>query len=45
MCDDIICEVLHLTSGARIDDVKCDNLTYDYLNPDVFENVVFGMMI
>ena len=26
MCDDIICEDLHLASVAEIDDIKCDDL-------------------
>ena len=34
MCDDIICEDLHLASVARIDDIPCDDLTYDDLNPE-----------
>ena len=32
MCNDIICEDLHLPSVARMDDIPCDNLTYDDLN-------------
>ena len=27
------------------DDIICDDLTYDDLNPDVCENVVLGLMI
>ena len=34
MCDDIICEDLHLASVAGMDDILCDNLTYDDLNPE-----------
>ena len=34
MCGDIICEDLHLASVARMDDIRCDNLTYDDLNPE-----------
>ena len=45
MCDDIICEDLHLASVARMDDITCDDLTYDDLNPDVWENVLLGLMI
>ena len=32
MYADITCEDLHLTSVARMDDIKCDDLTYDDLN-------------
>ena len=45
MCDDLICEDLHLTRMVGMDDRKCDDQTYDELNADVFENVVFGFMI
>ena len=45
MCDDITCEHLHLASMAGMVDITCDDLTYDELNPDVRENVVFGLMI
>ena len=34
MCDNIICEYLHLASVAGIDDIPCHNLTYDDLNPE-----------
>ena len=34
ICDDIMCEDLHLVSVAGMDDVSCDNLTYDDLNPE-----------
>ena len=34
MCDDIICEDLHLSSVAGMDDITCDYLTYDDLNPE-----------
>ena len=33
MCDDIICEDLHLASVAGMVDITCDDLTYDDLNP------------
>ena len=33
ICDDITCEVLHLASGARLDAIARDDLTYDVLNP------------
>ena len=32
--DDIICEDLHLASVAGMDDILCDNLTYDDLNQE-----------
>ena len=34
MCDDIICEDLHLASVAGMDDITYDDLTYDNLNPE-----------
>ena len=34
MCDDIICEDLHLTSVVWMDDIKSDDKTYDELNPE-----------
>ena len=34
MCDYITCEDLHLASVARMDAVRCDDLTYDDLNPE-----------
>ena len=34
MCDNIICEDLHLASLAGMDDVPCDGITYDYINPE-----------
>ena len=34
MCDDIICEYLHLASVARMGDITCDDLTYDDLSPE-----------
>ena len=45
MCDDIIFEYLHLASMARMDDITCDDLTNDDLNPGVFENVVLESII
>ena len=45
MCKDITPEDLDLTSGAGMHDIKCDDRTLDNLNPDVFENVVLGLMI
>ena len=32
--DDIMCDVLHLASVAGMDDITCDDLTYDVLNPE-----------
>ena len=32
MRDDITCEDLHLASVAGMDDITCDNQTYDDLN-------------
>ena len=34
MCDEITCEDIHLASVARMDDITCDNQTYDDLNPE-----------
>ena len=45
MCDDIICEDLHHTSMTGMDDITCDDLTYNDQNPNVSENVVLGLMI
>ena len=45
MFDDVACEELHLASVSRMDDITCDDLTYDDLNPYVCENVVLGLMI
>ena len=45
MCDDITCEDLHLASVARMVDITRDDLIYDDLNPDVYENEVLGLMI
>ena len=45
MCDLIIFEDLHPVSMAGMDEIICDVLTYDDLNPDVCENVVLGLMI
>ena len=33
MRDDITCDDLHLPSVAGMDDLICDELTYDDLNP------------
>ena len=45
MCDDVTCEYPHLASMVGMDDIICDDLTYDDLKPDVCENVVMGYMI
>ena len=34
MCDDITGEYLNLESVAGMDDITCDDLTYDDLNPE-----------
>ena len=34
ICDDITCEVLRLVSVAGMDDMPCDDLTYDDLNQE-----------
>ena len=34
MCDDISCNDLHLARVAGMDDVTCDDLAYDDLNPE-----------
>ena len=40
MCDDVICEYLHLSSMAGMNDITFDDLTYDDLNPDLYQNLV-----
>ena len=40
MCDDITFYDLRLASVARMDDVTCDDLIYDDLNP---ESRILGM--
>ena len=34
MCNDITCEYLNLANVSGKDDIPCDNLTYDDLNPE-----------
>ena len=34
MRDDITCENLHLASVAGMDDITCNDLTYDHLSPE-----------
>ena len=34
MCEDITCEDLHHARVAGMDDIPCDDLTYDDLNPE-----------
>ena len=41
MCDDIICEDLHLASVAWMDDIRCDDLTYDDLNSECVRFLYF----
>ena len=45
MYDDITYEDLHLASADGMDDIICDNLTYDDTNLFVCELVVLGLMI
>ena len=33
-CGNITCEDQHLASVAGMDDIPCDDLTYDDLNPE-----------
>ena len=44
MCDDITCDDLHLASEAGMDDITCDGLTNNDLNPGC-EIVGLGLMI
>ena len=34
MCDDIMQNDLHLASVVGMDDITCDDLTHDELNPE-----------
>ena len=34
ICDDITCVALELASLAVMDDIPCDGLTYDDINPE-----------
>ena len=34
MCDDVTCDGQHLASAAGMDDITCDDLTYDDLNQE-----------
>ena len=45
MCDDVTCEYLYLACMAGMDDITCDDLTYDDLNTGVCENMVLSLMI
>ena len=45
MCAYITCENLHLANMAGVDDIICDDQTYDDLNPDVYEKMVLGLKI
>ena len=40
MCDDITLEDLHLASVAGMDDITCDDQTYDDLN---LESEIIGL--
>ena len=42
--DDIMCEDLYLASVAWMDDITCDDQTYDDLNPKS-EIIGLGLMI
>ena len=44
MCDDITRDDLHLVSVAEMDDIICDDLAYDNLNPEC-EIMGLGLMI
>ena len=44
MCDDITCDGLHLASMAGMDDITCDDLTYDDPNPKC-EIMGHGLMV
>ena len=45
MCEKITYFDLHLASMAGIDDRTCADLPYDDRNPNVFENVVLGLLL
>ena len=45
MCDDVTCEYLNLAGMDGMDDIKCDDLSYDDLNPDMCENAVLGLIM
>ena len=45
MCEKITYVDLHLASMVGLDDIICDDLTYDDINPNVCENVVLVLMI
>ena len=45
MCDDVTCEELHLANVSGMDDITCDDLPNDDLNPGVCENVALALMI
>ena len=44
MCDDITCDELHLPSVAGMDNITCDDLTYDDLNQE-YEIMGLGLII
>ena len=44
MCYDITCDDLHLAGVAGMDDITCDDLIYDALNPEC-EIMGLGLII
>ena len=44
MSDDITCEDIHLARVAGMDDIPCDDLTYDDLNQECV-SLWYGLMI
>ena len=44
MCQDITCDDLQLSRVAGINDIACDDLTDDDLNPEC-EIIILGLMI
>ena len=44
MCEDITCDDIHLASVAGMNDISCDDLTNDDLNPES-EIMGLGLMI
>ena len=44
MCEDITCDDIHLASVAGMDDITCEDLTYDDLNQEC-EIMGLGLMI
>ena len=44
MCDDITCDALHFARVAGMDDISCDDLSYEDLNLEC-EIMGLGLMI